>query len=59
MTTVALQTLTANKCANANGGTAPVVAAVVAVLTSDSFIAFTAAITLIGFAADIGIELIE
>ena len=59
MTATAIQTLTANECANASGGVIPVVAAAIAVLTSDSFIAFISAITLIGFAADLGTELIE
>ena len=55
MTAVAIKTLTANECANASGGIAPAVAVVVSVLTSDSFIAFT----LIGFAAEIGTEILE
>ena len=59
MTPVAIKTLTANECANASGGIAPAVALVISVLTSDSFIAFTSAITLIGFAAEIGIEILE
>ena len=59
MTAAAMHTLTASECANASGGIAPVVVAAVAVLTSDTFIAFATAITLIGFAADLGTELIE
>lgn len=54
-----IRTLTAEQCADAGGGLGPVLAAAYALVTSKTFIAFSGAITLVGFAADIGTEIIE